>query len=192
MGLVWAAGMAQHFNTQAMHWDHTVLCQASHRWAWVWACLHRSSRLPWESSAMAPKGESDPFQSMRDLLFQSHVFHCKLIVSGMCGVPLIGIHSEAFTCKCFTARRASADTAIHPNWVWDRGALQSDWLTKLGSSSRCYGAILDKPCQLSAPQSLYVENTEDLVPLLWKGPGDLWMQCGLQEHALLVCKPGME
>lgn len=25
-----------------------------------------------------------------------------------------------------------------------------------------------------------------------EGPGDLWTQCGLQEYAVLVCKPGME
>lgn len=53
------------------------------------------------------------------------------------------------------------------------------------------GAVLDKLCQLSAPQSLYEENTEDLVHLLWKAPGDLWMQCGLRGYAVLVCRSGV-
>lgn len=89
-------------------------------------CLHRSLHSRWESSAVAPEDQSDLFQSMRDLLFQSHVFHCKLIVSGMCGVPLIGIHSEASTSECFAARRASADTAVPPSRLRHRGSSRSD------------------------------------------------------------------
>lgn len=65
----------------------------------------------------------------------------------MCGVPLIGIHSEASTCKCFAAGRASADTAIHPGRVGSGAAL-----LERGSSSRAdSGASADKLCQLFAP-----------------------------------------
>lgn len=82
----------------------------------------------WEGSArpltMAPRDKFGPFQSMRALIFPLHVFHCKPIVSGMCGVPLIGIHSEASTCKCFKARRVSADTAIHHSQACDPSTAQ--------------------------------------------------------------------
>lgn len=77
------------------------------------ALVSGSGNAPPRPLTAAPEDKFGPFQSMRALIFLLHVFHCKPIVSGMCGVPLIGIHSEASTRRRWEARHSSADAAIH-------------------------------------------------------------------------------
>lgn len=129
---------------------------------------HAHPALPISSGEALPGLPSinlTPFsQRGRDLLFQPRVFHCKLIVSGMCGVPLIGIHSEASTCKCCAGRRASADTAIHGSG--------------LGSSPRALSSP-GSPSPHAVPalctSAPAAGNTSALVLPPWRFMGALWL-----------------
>lgn len=121
---------------------------------------------------MTPKDESDPFYSMRSPLFQSHVFHCKLIASGMCGVPVVGIHSEASTCKCFTAGEPQLTQPFIPRGcgLGDSSAVRliAEARVLIPVPASACGAVLDKPCQLPVcrkqirPCSPPLETTGDL------------------------------